>query len=80
MPRNAEVLVNGGNDGLSTVGSAWGWCRRSRGTGASDASGGQERAVDPGVGGVLAVVQALGVDAEQDFDAVPGPLGHAGSG
>src|SRR6266516_2146991 len=32
------------------------------------------------VGNVLAVVEALGVDAEQDFDAVPGPLGYAGRG
>ena len=31
--------------------------------------------VDAGVGGVLAVIEAFGVDAEQDFDAVPGPLG-----
>ena len=28
------------------------------------------------VGDALAIVQALGVDAEQDFDAVPGALGH----
>jgi hypothetical protein len=33
-----------------------------------------------GVGGVVAVVEALGVDAEQDFDAVPGSLGDAGRG
>jgi len=32
------------------------------------------------VGDVLAVVEALGVDAEQDFDAVPSPLGHARCG
>jgi hypothetical protein len=32
------------------------------------------------VGDVLAVVEALGVDAEQDFDAVPGALGDSGRG
>src|SRR5215471_11015070 len=36
--------------------------------------------VYPSVGDVVAVVEALGVDAEQDFDAVPGPLGDAGRG
>jgi hypothetical protein len=35
-----------------------------------------ERSVDALVGDVLAIVKTLGVDAEQDFDAVPGPLGH----
>jgi hypothetical protein len=30
------------------------------------------------VGDILAVIQAFGVDAEQDFDAVPGSLGDAG--
>ena len=34
-------------------------------------------AVYAGVGGVVAVVEALGVDAEQDFDAVPRSLGDA---
>ena len=41
---------------------------------------GLQRSVDARVGDVLAVVEALGVDAEQDFDAVPGPLGDIGSG
>ena len=31
-----------------------------------------------GIGDFLAVIEALGVDAEQHFDAVPGPLGHPG--
>ena len=39
------------------------------------ASGIPQGGVYPRVGDVLAVIEALGVDAEQDFDAVPGPLG-----
>jgi hypothetical protein len=39
------------------------------------ASGIAQGGVYPGVGGVLAVIEALGVDAQQDFHAVPGPLG-----
>jgi hypothetical protein len=31
---------------------------------------------DAPLGDVLLVVDALGVDAEQHFDAVPGPLGY----
>ncbi len=34
-----------------------------------------QRVVYARVGDVVAVVEALRVDAEQDFDAVPGPLG-----
>jgi hypothetical protein len=40
-------------------------------------SGVSQRAVYTGVGGLLAVVEALGVDAEQDFDAVSCSLGDA---
>jgi hypothetical protein len=32
----------------------------------------------PRVGGVLAIIEAFGGDAERDLDAVPGPLGDAG--
>jgi hypothetical protein len=45
-----------------------------------EASGVPQRGVYPGVGGVLAVVKALGVDAEQDFDAVSRSLGDAWRG
>jgi hypothetical protein len=38
---------------------------------------GLERGVDALVGDLLAIVEALGVDAEQYFDAVPGPFGDA---
>ena len=41
-------------------------------------SGIPQRCVYPVVGDLLAVVQAFGIDAEQNFDAVPGPLGHVG--
>lgn len=34
----------------------------------------------PGVGDRLAVVQAFGVDAQKDFDTVPGPLGNSRRG
>jgi hypothetical protein len=44
------------------------------------ASGDQERGVDALVGDGLAVIEAFGVDAEQDFDAVPGPFGDPGRG
>ena len=39
------------------------------------ASGVPQGGVDARVGDVLAVIKALGVNAEQDFDAAPGPLG-----
>src|SRR5271170_5865689 len=42
------------------------------------ASAEPERGIDALVGDALAVVQARGVDAEQHFDAVPGPLGDLG--
>jgi len=45
----------------------------------SDSAGGWFRRVqglfDPGVGRVLAVVDDLGVEPEEDGDAVPGPAG-----
>ena len=43
-------------------------------------SGISQSGVNAGVGDVLAVIAALGVDAEQDFDAVPGPLSDPGRG
>ena len=45
-----------------------------------EASGIPQRGVYAGVGGVLAVVEAFGLDAEQDFDAVPRTLGNIGGG
>lgn len=34
-----------------------------------------QRLLDPSLCGILRAVQAFGIDAEQHFDAVPGPLG-----
>src|SRR5689334_10946891 len=48
--------------------------------GYGDALGAPQGGGDAGVGDVLAVVEAFRVDAEQYFDTVPGPLGHAGRG
>ena len=42
---------------------------------APEPSGAAEGSVYAGVSDVFPVVEAFGVDAEQDFDAVPGPLG-----
>jgi hypothetical protein len=48
---------------------------RSSGETLWDASGVAQGGVYPGVGDRLVVAQARGVEAEQDLDAVPGPLG-----
>jgi hypothetical protein len=39
-----------------------------------------ERAVDPVEPDMIAAVDAIGVDREQDFHAVPGPFGYLGGG
>jgi hypothetical protein len=45
-----------------------------------EASGVPQGGVYARVGDVLAVIEALGVDAEQHFDAVPRSVGHSGWG
>jgi hypothetical protein len=52
---------------------AWAW-------GVGRASGIPQGSVYARVGDVLAVIEALGIDTEQDFDAVPGPFGDPGRG
>jgi hypothetical protein len=44
------------------------------------ASGVPQCSIYPGVGDRLAVIQAFGVDAQKDFDTVPGPLGDSRRG
>jgi hypothetical protein len=56
------------------------WFRDAGGPLWDDASGVAERGVYPGAGDVLAVVQALGVDAQQDFDAVSARAVTRGAG
>jgi transcriptional regulator with XRE-family HTH domain len=53
-------------------GQARAWSRASSRAGQLPASSILQRGVDAGVGGLVAVVQALGVDPEQHLDAVPG--------
>ena len=52
------------------------WSRDIRGMGFTELRT-MEGRVYAGVGDVVAVIEALGVDPEQHFDAVPGPLGDA---
>ena len=80
--------VTGGACASLVVGYAWDGGRlvwavsgliedwfRSSGETLWDASGVAQGGVYLGVGDRLVVAQALGVEAEQDLDAVPGPLG-----